>query len=162
MGVLVLFPTRAKFVNPDGTLTNQAHKALQEVQARTGGANGVVYARNITVVPVGDIAATDVQAAIEELDAEKQTLASDALQAFLAAPSSANLVAAVTDETGTGALVFANTPYLINPVLTPLTAEPAVMLAHMYVNADGTLWDPGSGAGHYRRNAANTEWVFVG
>lgn len=36
---------------------------------------------------------------------------------FLATPSSANLAAAVTDESGTGALVFANTPTLVTPVL---------------------------------------------
>jgi hypothetical protein len=36
---------------------------------------------------------------------------------FLTTPSSANLAAAVTDETGTGALVFANTPTLVTPVL---------------------------------------------
>lgn len=36
---------------------------------------------------------------------------------FLATPSSANLIAAITDETGTGALVFANTPTLVTPVL---------------------------------------------
>jgi len=36
---------------------------------------------------------------------------------FLVTPSSANLAAAVTDETGTGALVFANTPTLVSPVL---------------------------------------------
>jgi hypothetical protein len=42
--------------------------------------------------------------------------------AFLAAPSSANLISAVTDETGTGALVFANTPTLVTPVLGVATA----------------------------------------
>jgi hypothetical protein len=36
---------------------------------------------------------------------------------FLTTPSSANLAAAVTDETGTGALVFANTPTLVTPIL---------------------------------------------
>lgn len=36
---------------------------------------------------------------------------------FLATPSSANLAAAVTDETGTGALVFANTPTFVTPLL---------------------------------------------
>lgn len=36
---------------------------------------------------------------------------------FLATPSSANLASAVTDETGTGALVFANTPTFVTPVL---------------------------------------------
>ena len=41
---------------------------------------------------------------------------------FLATPSSANLAAAVTGETGTGALVFANTPTLVTPVLGAATA----------------------------------------
>jgi hypothetical protein len=36
---------------------------------------------------------------------------------FLATPSSANLAAAVTDETGTGALVFATSPSLVTPIL---------------------------------------------
>ena len=36
---------------------------------------------------------------------------------FLATPSSANLATAVTDETGTGALVFATSPTLVTPVL---------------------------------------------
>lgn len=34
---------------------------------------------------------------------------------FLGTPSSANLASAVTDETGSGALVFANTPTLVTP-----------------------------------------------
>lgn len=36
---------------------------------------------------------------------------------FLGAPSSANLAAALTDETGTGAAVFATSPTLVTPVL---------------------------------------------
>jgi len=42
---------------------------------------------------------------------------------FLATPSSANLSAAVTDETGTGNLVFTNSPTLVTPALgTPSAA----------------------------------------
>ena len=42
---------------------------------------------------------------------------------FLATPSSANLIAAVTDETGTGSLVFATSPTLVTPILgTPTSA----------------------------------------
>jgi hypothetical protein len=42
---------------------------------------------------------------------------------FLATPSSANLAAAVTDETGTGNLVFTNSPTLVTPALgTPSVA----------------------------------------
>jgi hypothetical protein len=36
---------------------------------------------------------------------------------FLGTPSSANLISAVTDETGTGALVFATSPTLVTPAL---------------------------------------------
>jgi hypothetical protein len=39
------------------------------------------------------------------------------IAAFLGTPSSANLAAAVTGETGSGALVFANTPTLVTPIL---------------------------------------------
>ena len=43
---------------------------------------------------------------------------------FLATPSSANLISAVTDETGTGALVFATSPTLVTPVLgTPASGN---------------------------------------
>ena len=42
---------------------------------------------------------------------------------FLATPSSANLISAVTDETGTGVLVFATSPTLVTPLLgTPTSA----------------------------------------
>lgn len=39
------------------------------------------------------------------------------VQTWLAIPTSANLAVAVTDETGSGSLVFANTPTLISPIL---------------------------------------------
>lgn len=43
---------------------------------------------------------------------------------FLATPSSANLIAAVTDETGTGSLVFATSPTLVTPILgTPTSGN---------------------------------------
>lgn len=40
---------------------------------------------------------------------------------WLGTPSSANLLAAMTDETGTGALVFANTPTLVTPAIGAAT-----------------------------------------
>ena len=43
---------------------------------------------------------------------------------FLATPSSSNLAAALTDETGTGELVFATSPTLVTPVLgTPTSGQ---------------------------------------
>lgn len=62
-------------------------------------------------------------------------------------PSSANLAAAVTDETGTGALVFANSPTLVTPALgtpasgvaTNLTGTAAGLTAgNVTTNADLT------------------------
>lgn len=46
------------------------------------------------------------------------------ISTFLATPSSANLAAAVTNETGTGALVFAESPTLVTPALgTPASGN---------------------------------------
>ena len=44
------------------------------------------------------------------------------IQAFLATPSSANLRAAMTDETGTGLLVFNTSPTLVTPILGTVTS----------------------------------------
>jgi hypothetical protein len=49
------------------------------------------------------------------------------IEDFLATPSSANLATAVTDDTGSGALVFANTPTLVTPVLGAATGTSVVL-----------------------------------
>ena len=46
-----------------------------------------------------------------------ETVYASGVQAFLSAPSSANLRAAMTDETGTGLLVFNTSPTLVTPIL---------------------------------------------
>jgi hypothetical protein len=46
-----------------------------------------------------------------------ETVYAAGVQAWLANPTSANLRAAVTDETGTGSLVFATSPTLVTPAL---------------------------------------------
>ena len=56
-------------------------------------------------VAAGNIAATDLQAAINELDSEKEPLL----------VNSAGLANAINDETGTGAAVFATSPTLTTP-----------------------------------------------
>ena len=45
---------------------------------------------------------------------------------FLATPSSANLLAAVTNETGTGALVFGTSPTIVTPTITTSAVIPLV------------------------------------
>lgn len=50
-------------------------------------------------------------------------------------------------------------PYTVRQVLY---AEPSKTFPAMEVYADGTSFNPGSGEGVYRRNAANSAWVFLG
>jgi hypothetical protein len=59
---------------------------------------------------------------------------------FLATPSSANLAAAVSDETGTGALVFANSPTLVTPALgTPSSGTVTNLTGTASININGTV-----------------------
>jgi hypothetical protein len=53
---------------------------------------------------------------------------------FLATPSSANLISAVTDETGTGALVFATSPTLVTPLLGTPTSGVATNLTGLPIS----------------------------
>jgi len=155
---------------------------------------------NIANTPAGNIAATTVQAAINELDTEKQPLNSNlttlagltattdnfivsvssawasrtvaqvltllasagttfqplaaaltswagitrasGLDTFAATPSSANLRGLLTDETGTGAAVFANAPAITDPVITGTITE------DVYTITDGAAFaiDPRNGS----------------
>lgn len=67
------------------------------------------------------LTAAEGNAAYQPLDGDLTTWAAVArasgFDAFVAAPSSVNLKALMTDETGSGALVFAETPTLVSPVL---------------------------------------------
>jgi len=56
---------------------------------------------------------------------------------FLTTPTSANLRAAVTDETGTGALVFANSPTLTSPTFSGGTANGVLYLNGSQVASSG-------------------------
>jgi hypothetical protein len=59
---------------------------------------------------------------------------------FLATPSSANLISAVTDETGTGALVFATSPTLVTPALgTPSSGVVTNLTGTASININGTV-----------------------
>jgi len=53
---------------------------------------------------------------------------------FLATPTSANLRTVVTDETGTGALVFANTPTLVTPDIGAATGTSATLTGNANVS----------------------------
>jgi hypothetical protein len=61
--------------------------------------------------------------AAADADNQKKSSLGTNVAAFLATPSSANLAAALTDETGTGAAVFATSPTLVTPTLGDATAN---------------------------------------
>lgn len=78
------------------------------------------------------------------------------VQAFLASPTSANLAAAVTGETGTGALVFATSPALTTPDVgaatgTSLTTTGSQLVSGTgkqgYATGSGGVVTQGSGSG---------------
>ncbi len=84
-----------------------------------------------------------------------------AIQAFLNSPSSANLRAAVADETGTGALVFANTPTLVTPDIgaatgTSLTATGTIVST----GTDGVGYGDGAG-GTVTQGTSRTTGVTI-
>lgn len=66
---------------------------------------------------------------------------------FLATPSSANLASAVTDETGSGALVFATSPTLVTPALgTPASGNLANCTGYVGTSALVTVGALNSGS----------------
>jgi hypothetical protein len=70
---------------------------------------------------------------------------------FLATPSSANLLAAVTNETGTGALVFGTSPTLTTPISATLTAPADLTLAGGSTGASLVLQEGGAGTAKISR-----------
>jgi hypothetical protein len=77
-----------------------------------------------------------------------ETVYAAGIQAFLATPSSANLRAAMTDETGTGSLVFANTPTLVTPVIGVATGTS--------LTTSGTIVSTGTAGVGYATGAGGT------
>lgn len=66
--------------------------------------------------------------------------------AWLATPSSANLATAVTDETGSGALVFGTSPTIASPTLTSaiVGAPTGGNKGAGTINIQGTIWTNGT------------------
>lgn len=65
--------------------------------------------------------------------------------AFLATPSSANLAAAVSDETGTGSLVFASSPTLTTPTIAGATMTNDLSLgANKLTTTNFKIYESGS------------------
>ena len=80
---------------------------------------------------------------------------------FLATPSSANLAAAVTDETGTGALVFATSPTLVTPALgTPSSGVVTNLTGTASININGTVGATTANTGAFTSITASDDSSF--
>jgi hypothetical protein len=81
---------------------------------------------------------------------------------FLGTPSSANLAAAVTDETGTGALVFANSPTLVTPALgTPASGVVTNLTGTASININGTVGATTATTGNFTTLTATADSAFT-
>jgi hypothetical protein len=90
------------------------------------------------------------------------------VQAFLAVPSSANLRAAMTDETGTGVLVFGTSPTLTTPIITNPAVSTGTFTSPTFVTpvigaatgtsltASGTIVSTGTAGVGYATGAGGT------
>jgi hypothetical protein len=102
---------------PDGTTV--LITTTQEITSLTIALNGAsAIFGGVTFLGAGTATAIRFyQATNSWYQINAETVYAAGIQAFLATPSSANLRTAMTDETGTGLLVFNNTPTLITPIL---------------------------------------------
>lgn len=112
----------------DATIANTGVLTLATVNVNVGTfgsatqvAQPTINAKGLTTA-VSNVTITPAVGSITGLGA--------GVAAWLAMPSSANLASAVTDETGTGALVFGTTPTLATPVINGLPTGTGVASAN--------------------------------
>jgi hypothetical protein len=82
---------------------------------------------------------------------------------FLGTPSSANLASAVSDETGSGALVFANSPTLVTPALgTPSSGTVTNLTGTASININGTVGATTATTGAFTTLTASSTLTVTG
>lgn len=82
---------------------------------------------------------------------------------FLATPSSANLSSALTDETGTGSLVFATSPTLVTPALgTPSSGVVTNLTGTASININGTVGATTASTGAFTTLSASSSVTLSG
>ena len=136
----------------DVDLTSQVTGTLPTANGGTG-TTATTFA-NLTTNVTGTLPVANGGTGITSLGA--------GVAGFLGTPSSANLITAVTDETGTGALVFATSPTFVTPVLgtpasgvmTNVSGTAASLTAGL---ATDTVTKTGTGSTY----ATNTSPTFV-
>lgn len=103
-----------------GAATGSRYYADTNGTIYTGGGGATYFPGNaVGVLATGGV--YDSTSADQPLDADLTSWAgvtrASGFDTFVATPTSANLDSLVTDDTGSGALVFANTPTLVTPIL---------------------------------------------
>jgi hypothetical protein len=99
--------TLSSIITPTNIIT--ASNTLTLTNKTINGANNTVTNVSLATGVTGTLPVANGGTGITSLGSGVAT--------FLGTPSSANLATAVTDETGSGALVFATSPTLVTPVL---------------------------------------------
>jgi hypothetical protein len=94
----------------------------------------------------GAVIGADVQAYSATLASWSGVTRASGYDTFAATPSSANLAALVTDETGSGALVFATSPTLVTPALGTPSSGTLTNCTGLPVAGGGTGSSTASGA----------------
>ncbi len=109
-----------------GTLYGTATGSITSLQLKTSlsdetGSGAVVFATSPTLVtPLLGTPTSGVLTSCTGYPVASLANLGTGVATFLTTPSSANLAAAVTDETGSGALVFASNPTITTPIITTI------------------------------------------
>jgi hypothetical protein len=112
---------------------------------------------------LGLVIGTNVQAYDADLATWSGVTPGSGVATFLATPSSTNFAAAITGETGTGAVVLATSPTLVTPVLGVATATSFATTQQAHGNAGSTeTFDRANGDTHTATLDANLTVTLTG
>lgn len=149
LGVFTLDGDQTVGVGQDNyVLTYDNATGLISLEAPSGGGGGLLAANNLSDVASASTSRTNlglaigsnVQAWDADLDSWAAITRASGFDTFVATPSSANLKALITDETGSGALVFGTSP----TISTALTLTGATeTTSNPVLNATQT-WNAGA------------------
>ena len=149
---------------PAGTIWVDSTSSISQLDASSGLPAGGTTGQILTKSSNSDYAAgwsttIPISTAVSGLGTNVAT--------FLGTPSSANLASAITDETGSGALVFGTGPTISNPTITTGTISNSIIkspLEHIETSATAATGTVNidvktSGVWYYTSNAS-ADWTF--